>query len=159
MGYYTKTMRPQPPKTSADQLQKCGPLIEIIIQPPRVTGSSLAVRGLGIFDTGAARGMIDYSVVTQLKLMPLGPKHASHGIGGSIESEVYDVYVDFPGPLGVRVDANWQAGHDLASTPFPIPPELSGPLIMVIGRDIMQYLSLVFDGPRGLYSVRTSDGT
>jgi hypothetical protein len=29
---------------------------------------------------------------------------------------------------------------------------------MVIGRDIMQHLTLIFDGPRGLYIVRTSDG-
>jgi predicted aspartyl protease len=143
---------PHPPPNPIAELAVPGPRIPIaialhatILQQLSLQGapSSAIVTGQALIDTGAGITCIDIDAATQLGAPIIDyvtMTSASHS--GNVQP-VYPVQLQIPG-TGIAINAPRAVGFPLAA---------SQGIIALIGRDILQYMVLVYNGVGGYISL------
>jgi predicted aspartyl protease len=137
-------------RLSAQQvLFRLGPTIRVTVGPTKEFIASCMsagmeppdpVSGVGLIDTGALYTAVDESVCTRLMLQPTGRVLMAHA-GGTEWRYCYPIQVMFPGtPLPPRLCPKAASVHL---------QDGGSPHILLIGRDILSQLRLVYNGPKG----------
>lgn len=134
-------------------LQRTGPILQVVISPTRQHLDSLAennkaipqpVSGFALIDTGATSTAVDESVCRELNISPTGAARTAHA-GGSEIRQCYPIQVSFP-------------GSGLPSTVIPTAMSVNlqfgkKPYVLLLGRDLLSRLRLVYNGPMGRIEV------
>jgi predicted aspartyl protease len=107
------------------------------------------VPGFALIDTGASVSAVDDSVVRQRGAQPVGIAQVGTA-GGQHPQAVYPARLVFPGTnipsvefgqlLGANLAGQMVAGHQ-------------GPLIVLLGRDILQQFVLFYNGSTGSFTL------
>ena len=137
-------------KDHGHTLTETGPLVAVEIGVPLALKQHLAEQGLAVpapqsgfalVDTGAFATAVDESIFTALGVPPIDkvPTGTPHGAG---RSNVYPASVTFPGmnvtdmPMErvIGCQLRWKTREDKE-------------IIMLLGRDLLQYFLLVYNGP------------
>lgn len=141
------------PATSAqvEVLRTRGALLEVRIGLPAAMVSGMVARGsvapqpralLAMIDTGASMTAISQNAAEAIGLSQTGAVQMG-GIGGTGMKPVYAASLGFGDPSITPLDPIQIAGVDLPSTEFHV----------LIGRDVLKYLVLTYDGPRGVFAL------
>src|SRR5690606_13170375 len=94
-----------------------------------------------VLDTGADISLLPRSILEDMGIEPSGKKFLLIGFDGStIESEIYELQVIF------RLGKRFEGAYSAIDEP-----------VGIIGRDILNQLVLIFDGPELQWSEVTSD--
>lgn len=128
-----------------------GPVVEVLISPPRVLVDSLKAKGrpaatpvkvMAMIDTGATMSVVTPSVIKGLGLQPISVGQMSTpSTVQSVSANIYNVAVAFPN--GVMVD-----GINVIEAP------LGGqPIQCLIGRDVLRHGVLVYIGYLGQFTL------
>ncbi len=106
------------------------------------------VTGLALIDTGATITAVDESVFQALGVPPVGT--ATVGTAkGIVEQPVFPARMSFPGTTLQDLDFSQVLGCDLTGQ-LSLGTER---LIVLMGRDLLQFFVLVYNGPGGLISL------
>jgi hypothetical protein len=141
---------------SSRQLFRAGALIEVRIerlhsQAVEYRPSSPFVEGLGLIDPGARHCGVDLTVIEKLNL-PVNGSGSMVGLGGAKHTNWHDGVIFVPSIdlpfLGKRL-----IGLDLHAGEAYVPPDLRGEIVALLGRDILQHCSLMYDGPAGRFTL------
>ena len=97
--------------------------------------------GRALVDTGASVCGVDEAAAVRLGLQPVGQTNIS-GVAGSRIHNIYVAKVTFPGTPIPALDLTL-AGLDLAGQK----------LLLLIGRDILRFCVLIYNGPLGCYTL------
>lgn len=138
----------------ANLLKAHGALLEINLGVPRAVASGILARGgqvpqpmtfVAMIDTGASMMSMSNDVAVELGLTPVD-RVSMTGAGGPIPGgvPVYAASLGFGDPSIPGLDAIRVAGIPLSS---------SSNFHVLIGRDVLEYLVLTYDGPRGVFSL------
>jgi len=135
-----------------------GPLVTVLLQPyPEITQAttdtgrpSRLVEATLMMDTGASRTVIEEKTLKQLGMPPLRYMPIT---GVSQKSDLCPVY-----RIAVEIqmrDENDRPGSailvsDVAGVPSPSLPEKH---VGLLGRDFLQYVRFVYDGPGGEFEI------
>lgn len=134
-----------------DILKSRGALLEVQIGVPASVASGIAARGgavptpktlVAMIDTGASITAVVPSVANAIGLVQTGAIQLG-GIGGTSMRPVYAASMGFGDPSIPKLDPIQIAGADLPTEDFHV----------LIGRDVLKYLVLNYDGPRGMFSL------
>ena len=129
-------------------LRTLGPTLSVIVSVTKEHGANLikaglpipdSVPGAALIDTGAAITCVDQGVCQALGLRPTGVVMLGHA-GGKEERPCYPIQVHFPGSLPPLYCPS-ACSIKLA--------EGKQPHIMLIGRDLLIRLKMVYNGPQG----------
>lgn len=141
-GHDGKRVRLSPQST----LARFGPVLQVAISITPEHAERLSelgeqppapISGLALIDTGASITAVDEEVCLKLGLPATGTVIMSHAAGNE-ERACYPIQVMFPGsPL-----------PPLAS-PKVVSCKLHSPQILLLGRDLLAMLRLVYHGPAG----------
>ncbi len=107
------------------------------------------VSGVALIDTGAGVSGIDLSVIAHLEVQPVGQVTVAGVTGEKLRSK-YPARFTFPGTsipdlnFGELVEAEL-SNQAIAGNP--------GPLIALIGRDILHHFILIYNGPSGNFTL------
>ncbi len=142
---------------SPEGLVAWGPIMPVEVAVPDPLAQHLAntnqvvpapVTGIAMIDTGATITAVDQSVFQALGVPPVST--ATVGTAkGPAEQFVFPAKLSFPGTSLQGLDFSQVLGCDLSG-------QLSfgaERLIVLIGRDLLQYFILVYNGPGGLISL------
>lgn len=132
-------------------LQESGPLIPVSIGIPPALEEFFAqngieipapISGYALIDTGASASAVHEQVVLELGILPIDsiPTHTPHGPGRSF---IYPVKVSFPALQIIDYRMDRVIGSDLKWTTRD-----GKEIIMLLGRDILQFFLLVYNGKR-----------
>ena len=163
MGVFSWTYDHRRGKRADQVLREVGALIRVKIDLPadlvdqkrqEQLTMPRPVTGLAMIDTGASESAVDHSVATQLELESTGPRKIT-GAGGKYESPIYVARFSFSGGLFAEFDGLQVTGENLAICQWHVPPELQplGEVIALVGRDILQHLIFVYNGPAGAFTL------
>jgi hypothetical protein len=125
------------PDALAQQLQKDGTPV-----PSPVTGVAL-------IDTGASISGIDTSVIQHLQVQPVGQVTIG-GVTGSKLRSKYPAQFSFPGTSLPSLNFGELVESEVSNLSIP---GASGPLIALIGRDILHHFVLIYNGPAGTFTL------
>jgi hypothetical protein len=122
-------------------LQDSGPTIDITIYPPAEivkqleAGKIPIVNCVGLIDTGASISAIDLSIVKELNLISRDfiPVLTPSGMSNHF---TYDIGIQLPKEMGWKTYFIEVTGCDLEKQPYKA----------LIGRDILQNCTLIFNG-------------
>jgi hypothetical protein len=131
-------------------LTQTGPLVSVEIGVPAALKQHLgekglaipsAVSGFALVDTGAFATAVDHSVFDSLGVPHIDeiPTFTPHGPG---TSKVYPANVSFPGMNVADMPMERVVGSTLK---WKTPEDQE--IIMLMGRDLLQYFLLVYNGP------------
>lgn len=135
-----------------------GPLVKVEITAPLefvdyLRASALPafpiIRGLAQIDTGAAVSAVDPSVFERLGIPSIDREmvQTAHGLS---ELDRYNASVSFPqldlSPLSLRYVLGGQILRQSAE---------GADIIMLVGRDLLQYLTFTYDGPCARFIIVT----
>jgi len=95
-----------------------------------------------MIDTGASITAIAQGAAEAIGLVQTGAVQLG-GIGGTGVKPIYAASLGFGDPSISPLDPIQIAGVDLPSTEFHV----------LIGRDVLKYLVLTYDGPRGVFAL------
>ena len=135
-----------------------GPLVNITIQPAPEVVQSMRDAGIEpksvntkmMVDTGAARTVIEDKVAQHLGLNPL--RYASF-VGVSQKSEKYPVY-RVTISIAMEDEKKRRAVVAFTSDVAGVPsPTFSAEHQGLIGRDFLQHVRFVYDGPKGQFEI------
>jgi hypothetical protein len=136
-------------------LRTVGPVLTVQVEIPTALASQLQKQGataptpaagFALVDTGASSTC--ETVLTGLGINPVGQIQISTPSGQSARS-VYPARFAFPGSLIPPIDFVGIVGVDLRAQAIPN----HGPIIALIGRDILQNFILNYNGPGGMYTL------
>jgi hypothetical protein len=144
------------PQRKKDELLAFGPLVPVVITAPLELLDIITERqfplfatydGFALIDTGASVSAVDESVFVELNIPYVDTRvhRTPHGLG---DLNLYNASVKIPDlkldrlPL-LRVPG----GH------FRTPTQDGPDIVMLIGRDILRLLRLVYDGSNSRFSV------
>lgn len=102
-----------------------------------------------MIDTGASVSAVDASVVQQLGLQPVGVTNVA-GVTGVAPQPTYPARFVFPGTGFPAIDFSLLLGAPLSGLQSATMP---GPLIALLGRDLLQHFILVYNGPAAMFSL------
>ncbi len=133
-----------------DLLFQLGLLLQVEISIPQSLASVLTaasqpmppvVVGSALVDTGATCCCVEEARLQQLNLQPIGQVPMSGAAGPRIQNS-YQARLTFPGapipPLEIQVV--WVQMHQ-------------GQTLCLIGRDVLRYCVLIYNGPQGSYTI------
>lgn len=132
-------------------LKTRGALLEVKLGIPASVAAGMTSRGttvpapktvLALIDTGASISALSQDVADASGLIQTGMVQLG-GIGGTGMRPVYAASIGFGDPKIPAVDPVQIAGVDLPSKDFHF----------LIGRDILRYLVMTYDGPRGVFAL------
>ncbi|HVY73094.1 MAG TPA: aspartyl protease family protein [Candidatus Paceibacterota bacterium] len=130
---------------SPELLRQEGPTIDVAIEAPealadalRKQGKSLSPqKGKALIDTGASSSVVDESVIKALQVNAIG-KRTVYSVGSEVEEmDTYPAKFSFPGSTLPQLDFS-----SVTASPYL---QKQG-LIALIGRDILQYGTLIYHG-------------
>jgi len=135
-----------------------GPLVEVILGPtPQDTqlivdagGTPKAFKHFLLVDTGAQSTCVEDSIAKALGLNPIRFTKLI-GVSGQVEDRpVYrmSVTIGMKTDRGVVEPAVFTA--DIVGTNSPVTPQ---PFMGLLGRDFLQFVRLVYDGPKGEFEL------
>lgn len=128
-----------------------GPLVQVtvsvgqaIAQQILQSGGTLPPpqSGLALIDTGATSTCVDDAAAQQLKLPAIDVVTVASASHPATQQNVYPIQIEFVG-LPITVDAARAIGAPLAAQG----------LLVLIGRDVLQHMVLVYNGPTGSITV------
>ena len=130
-------------------LRELGPTLQVTISPTQQHLASLAENsqdipnpkiGIALIDTGASVTAVDEEVCRQLGIPPTGQAHTSHAGGNELRA-CYPIQLTFPGsPLPqILVPRAMSVNLHVGAAPH----------ILLMGRDILSNVRMVYNGPRG----------
>lgn len=165
MGLFSAKYLPEaehPEQGGAKTLQDSGLIVSVQIEQSLAISEALVssaqyvpppVRGLALLDTGSPWTLIDQRLPAQLGLQPVG----SQPVWGEGEARraypTYAVLITSPGAAIPGFDSPWALAWEIESGPHPVPPGISGKVIVVIGRDYLRHVVLTYDGPAGSFMI------
>ena len=123
----------------------------IVAQAITQAGKALPapIVGLALVDTGATFTAVHEQVLQGLQLNPVGQINCGTAAGASQRYQ-YPVKLNFPAH-GIEFDLAAVTGVDLSGTQVPImPPQ---PMYVLLGRDLLQHMVLVWNGPAGMCTI------
>lgn len=135
----------------AGTLEETGPLIEVEIGVPlelqdylRSEGiTPLSTRsGYAIIDTGAYASAIDEEILAELEILPIGFKETTSAHGAAL-SRLFHAVASFPSISLHNVNLRRVLGAHVRT-----PTRDGKEIIMLVGRDILRHMVMVYDGPR-----------
>jgi gag-polyprotein putative aspartyl protease len=139
-----------PNATPPDLLFHFGLLLQVEISVPQSLASVLTatnqqipatVTGSALVDTGATCCCVEETFLQQLNLQPIAQVPMSGATGNRIQN-AYQARLSFPGtpipPLEIQV-----VGVQMNQ----------GQTICLLGRDILRYCVLIYNGPQGSYTI------
>ena len=139
-------------------LQVTGPVLPVQVEVPSALAAQLQhagqalptpVAGFALIDTGASVSCVDAAVIQQLGVQPVGT--AQVGTAGGPQSQaIYPARLVFPGTNIPPVDFNHLIGSNLSGQ---IVAGHQGPLIVLLGRDILQHFVVIYNGPAGSFTL------
>ena len=138
----------------SDVLQDKGPLIKIIVSPPKSLKEFLlqqgktpaSVTGWGVIDTGASTTCVSKSVLEKIGGQPVSTKEVRTP-GEKKELDVYPAKISFPATALVR-------NFDEALCMIDLDIEYKGiPIVAFLGREILSNCEFVYNGKTGKYSL------
>lgn len=141
--------------TAVQQLRRQGALIKIAIEQPEAISKSMRDRGEqppkpvvldALLDTGASISGIDRAVAEQIGLVQVGSIKIS-GVTGIQDQPVFTARLTFDSP-SATFDPVRITGSSLGSMEFQV----------LIGRDVMERMVLVYDGPEGAFRLSGPGG-
>ncbi len=153
MPVYNRTYWPAGQFGFPDNLRQFGPIIPVeIAVPPALAQHLIAtnapvpapVNGMALIDTGASITSVDNSVFQSLGVQPVGVAMVG-GAHGAAQQPVFPASISFPGTQLVGLAFNQVLGCNIVgqNTGTPLP------LIALVGRDLLQYFVMVYNGPMG----------
>jgi len=131
-----------------------GPVLAVLIAVPPALAAQLQkanqaiptpVGGFALFDTGATFSAIDNGVVQQLNLQPVGVANVG-GTAGVNQHSLFAASLSFPGSALPSILHSRTVGVDLAGH---VIKDAGGPLVALIGRDILSQFVMVYNGVTG----------
>lgn len=99
----------------------------------------------GLVDTGATRSCLDLMLIQGLELPVVGREHVA-GVHGIQESNLYMAEITVP-PLDLRLRGRF----------IGLPLETSGLPRVLLGRDVLTRLQMVYDGRTGSLTLAISE--
>lgn len=147
MGTFDFPHRPE----AAGSLEDTGPLIEVEITVPIDLQEYLREHGItpcstrhgyALIDTGAFKSAIERTVFDELEIPVVGfpPTSTPHGEG---ISESFNAAASFPSISLYNVPLDLVLGAHVRT-----PTRDGKEIIMLLGRDILRHMVMVYDGPR-----------
>lgn len=137
-----------------------GPLVQVWFSPHRLDQELLAAAGTDweafpakmMVDTGAELTLVEDVVPGTLGLTPIRFQEVE-GIGGRVDAPVYR--------LQIAIKAADNAGHsgwmtfssDVVAVPSPPTPTEQRPHVGLLGRDFLQHIRLIYDGPSATFEL------
>lgn len=150
--FHAQTKQPDP-----GGLATAGPILQIEIQVPQAVAKSLSdngqpipkpIVGYGLVDTGASFTCVDEAQLKALLLNPVGV--ASVGTAnGPAQQNVYACHIRIPAQ-DLHVELSPVLGANLSSQHVMI--EGTPPLVALLGRNLLQFGVLVYNGTYGVWS-------
>jgi hypothetical protein len=139
-----------------------GPILEVAVTLPweqeeefgrcGVSSPPPAV-GIGFIDTGATYTGIDQAVIKELRLQPTGvDKGFATATGRRTVKPTYAVRVIFPGTSFPDFPVATASPHGLGRLPF-LPMEITGRVVVILGRDFLANYVFTYDGPDGKFTL------
>jgi hypothetical protein len=135
-----------------------GPCLPVQVEVPPALAAQLQqtgqavpapVAGFALVDTGASVSAVDDTVIQQLGVQPIGMVPVGTA-GGPQQQAIYPGRFTFPGTTLPAIDFGSLLGCNLAGQIVAIH---QGPLIALLGRDLLQSFVLVYNGPGGTFSL------
>ena len=135
-----------------------GPIVPVQIEIPDALAQQLQkqgspvpapVLGVALIDTGAGISGIDTSVIQQLQVQPVGQVLVAGVTGAKLRSK-YPARFAFPGTNLPQLDFDELVESELANQTVE---GSSGPLVALIGRDILHHFVLIYNGPAGQFTL------
>lgn len=157
MPVHNRIFTPSPIIFDPVALLNNGPILTVEISIPNALATLLTSQnqpipspstGYALIDTGATRTCVDHQVITQLGVNPVGTI-TSGTAGGTVNQSLFPAHVRFP-QESIDLDFNACVGVNLTGQ-----TALSQPIIALIGRDILQHLLFIYNGPAGMFTVTT----
>ena len=102
-----------------------------------------------MIDTGATFCAIDDTVAQQLGLQPVGMQ-AIGGAAGIQQHPLYAAKMSFPGTQLPSLESSRLVGVNLAGHAANV---AGGPLLALVGRDLLKHFVMVYNGPMGLITM------
>jgi hypothetical protein len=133
-------MNPGVAELEPPELIDVGPLVPITIGPARMPAASV-VKGRALVDTGARVSCTRRGFLASIGLPSIGVAHVRGFYFGDVDTEAYAVR------LGIA--AGYLDGVEL----FEVPTFEDYGYDVILGRDCLQYLQLVYDGPGDVFSL------
>lgn len=146
------------PQPSPVGLQLSGPVVAVQVEIPAALASQLQqanqvppnpVAGLALIDTGATISAVDAAVVQQLGVQPVGVTSVGTA-GGPHQQALYPARFVFPGTPIPPIEFSQLLGANLVGQAVA---GQQGPLIALLGRDILRHFVLVYNGPAGMFTL------
>jgi len=147
--------QPQPAPLA---LQAVGPVMPLQVEIPTALASALQqagqpipgpILGFALIDTGASVSAVDVSVVQRLGVQPIGVTNVG-GVTGVAQQPTYPARFVFPGTAFPPIEFGMLLGAPLSGLQ---PAGLPGPLIALLGRELLQHFILIYNGPGAMFSV------
>lgn len=137
------------PNQRSLDLWRIGPLVEVSARALRSDEPDEVevVAGKALIDTGASWTCIDASIAEQLGCTPVDSASMMSASHESVRTTVYAARLDVP-ILSSSITARRAFGANLSPQG----------LVALIGRDILRFWHLTYDGPAGTVVIGTSRG-
>ena len=133
-------------------LVRRGPVLPVVVGVPRARRiASVAAKETneiscnGLVDTGAIRSCLDLMLIQGLELPVVGREHVA-GVHGIQESNLYMAEISVP-PLDLRIRGRF----------IGLPLEISGLPRVLLGRDVLTRLQMLYDGRTGSVMLAISE--
>jgi hypothetical protein len=146
----------QPPAPFPQGLRTSGPVVPVLIEIPSALADRLQqsgqtipspASGLALVDTGASVSAVDAGCIQQLGVQPVGIVTVGTAAGPQ-QQMLYPGRFSFPGTNLPSIDFSSLLGADLAAQGVDGPR--GGPLVALLGRDLLEHFVLVYNGLQGL---------
>ena len=155
MPVYNGEFRTQAGQPGPGGLLRFGPVLPVEVAIPSALSKYLAshsqhipspVAGFALIDTGATRSCADTSVIAALGVNPIGVTFLGTASGRS-QHNLYPAKFSFPA-IKFEVEFGSVVGVNLAQQ------SVGGrQIIALIGRDVLAQCLLVYNGPKGSFSL------
>ncbi len=135
-----------------------GPILPVQVEIPTALAALLQkegkpvptpVQGVALIDTGAGVSGIDATVVARLGLQPVGQVTVAGVTGEKLRSK-YPATFDFPGTSLPKMSFAELVEAEISNQQVP---GSSGPLVALIGRDILHHFVLIYNGVSGAFTL------
>ncbi len=147
------TVPPTPPAPAA--LRLAGPVVPVQIEVPSLLAKHLAsvqkpvpppVTGLALVDTGATSTAVNESTASGLGVSPVGTATVGTA-GGSHLQPVFPLKITLP-QSQMSIEYEQVMGADLSGCQV-----MGQQLLLLIGRDVLERMILIYDGPGGQFTL------
>lgn len=139
-------------------LQLAGPVLPVQVEVPSALADQLQqaghappnpMPGFALIDTGASVSAVDADVISRLGVQPVGVATVLTPSGQDRQA-TFPARLVFPGTNIPPIEFNHLLGSNLATQTVP---GHQGPLIVLLGRDILRHFVLIYNGTDGAFSL------